>query len=979
MGDAPHARRAAAEGEGGVIRLAAPMLLAIGVPLFAIVLWRLRNLPAEHAGARRRVIQSVVLLAVACAALALAGLELGTRVDRLGVVFALDRSRSVERSGETGAEEAVGAMRDAIETMRADDRAGLVVFGAEATTEVLPSPRPSLAPRRASVARDATDIAAALRRALADLPAEHAGRIVLVSDGVETTGDALAAAQIASGRGVLIDVLPIDRAPQPEVAVERVRIPPTARPDEPVEVRIVTRATRETRARVRVLRDGEPIAESETTLAAGDDILVMRDRAASPGVHRYDVVIDPIGEDVDAARDNNEGGAFMRVLGGSRALVLANEPEAAGALAEAIRRGGIEVEVGGPRAVPVDLASLASYDLLVLSDLEARAFSEDQMRMVQSYVRDLGGGLLMVGARDSFGLGGYAYTPIEEALPATFDLRRRRDRASLAMVIAIDKSGSMTVEVSPGRTKLDLANEAAARSAMLLSPRDRIGVMHVDEAVTWTQPMVSIDDPAPIASVIRAAQPGGGGIYVDVAMRESFEALRSEQTQLKHLLLFSDGDDSENLDGMRDVVRAAFRDRITTSIVSMGNGVFTPELEQLSRIGGGRFYIVEDMTELPRIFTQETIEASRAALKEEPFRARAAAPGAPTRGIDFNSAPALGGYAIVNARPRATTLLAASEEDPLLLTWQHGVGRSAVLTTDAGAELARSWLAWPGYVALFSQLTRDIARAPERSDARVSVSIRDGVGHVRVEAVSEDGRYQNYLDLAGTVAAPGGRRIDVPLAQTGAGRYEGTFDANAPGPYLVTVREQGAGLVGSAGIVRPRGDELRGEGTDRAKLAQIAALTGGRVLPNLETVFTDRPPPAWSYAPLWEELLAAALMLMLLSVTLRRLVLPRDLLARLVPAPLRRVLRVRRAVRRPVHDPLPTLDALTAARARANDGGGEVAAEVRRALEAAPLDAPRHDAAAVDPDVPAPAEPAAAPAAEPASLAEQLLARKRKK
>jgi uncharacterized membrane protein len=976
--------------EGRVIRFSAPWLLAVGLPLVAILLWRLRYLPPEHGGLRRRAIQACILLATLAAALALAGLELGAPIDRLAVVFAVDRSRSVERAGEAGATRALERVRDSVATMEVDDRAGLVVFGAEAATEVVPSPSPELGGARASVPRDATDIGAAIRRALADLPAEHAGRIVLVSDGVETEGDALAAAASAASRGVEIDVLPIEREPSPEIAVDRVRIPETADPGEPIELRVVTRATRATAARVRVTRDGELLAETETEIREGDDVLVMRDIAPEAGVHRYDVLVEPIETAADGSRENNEGGAFVRVSGRSRALVLSKEPAFATALVEAMRATGLDVDAGGPARVPADLATLAGYDLLVLSDLNSRAFTEDQMAMVQSYVRDLGGGLLMLGGRDAFGLGGYAYTPIEEALPATFDLRQRRDRASLAMIIAIDNSGSMSVEVSPGRTKLDLANEAAARSAQLLSPSDRAGVMHVDTAVHWTLPMTSVTNPDAIADAIRRAQPGGGGILVDITLTASYQALGRESTQLKHLLLFSDGQDSENLAGTRAQVDAAVRDGITTSIVSMGSGVDTPELERLASIGQGRFYIVENMTELPRIFTQETIEASRSAIVEETFRASVGVPGAATRGLDFGAAPALGGYVVVNARPRASVLLGAKDDDPLLLTWQHGIGRSAVFATDGGSNFGRDWLAWDGYRALFGQLARDIARAPERRDARVAMRIEGGQGRVVVEAVDAEGRYRNYLDLGATVAAPGGRRIDVELSQTGAGRYEGTFDASTPGPYLVTVRERGEGLVGSAGAVRPSGDELRGEGTDHAKLAQIAALTGGRVRTDLRAVFTDRPPDQYSYRPAWTFLVMLAMCLMLLSVALRRLVLPADALRRLVPERVRRALRIRGPRAQRGADPTATLGAL--ARAKEKSAAATtareaperpVAAEIAAAKAAAPARERAPEPAATSKAEasaePAPTEPPPTTAAPPASLAETLLSRKKKR
>ncbi len=971
------------------LRFAAPLLLALGLPLVLLVLFRLRSLPRDHHGARRRLIQGAMLLAALGAALALARLEWGTPQDRVAVVFAIDRSRSVERASDDGAEAALAQARQAATTMHDEDVAGVVVFAAEAATEVVPQEHPELTRSHASIARDATDIAGAIRRALADLPSDYTGRIVLVSDGVETDGDALAAAEIAAGRGIVIDVLPVEREPSAEVAIDRVQLPETADPGQPIELRIVTRATQSAPVRVRVLRDGIAIAEADTVVGEGSDVLTMRDVADGAGMHRYDVILEPTAAGSDGTPENNEGGAFMRVSGSSHALVLTDHEGEADALAEAMRHVGFEVEVRGRAGAPTQLSEMASYDLIVLSDLHARALSEDQMRAFRAFVHDLGGGLLMLGARDSFGLGGYAYTPVEEALPATFDLRRRRDRASLAMVIAIDRSGSMSVPVRPGVTKLDIANEAAGQSAMLLSPSDRVGVEHVDTQPFWSLPMTSVTDPTAVAAAIHRAGPGGGGIYVDTALIAGYDALRREETQLKHLLLFSDGDDSEEMDQGRTLVAAALRDGITTSIVSMGRGVFTPELEQLSRLGGGRFYIVEDMTQLPRIFTEETIAASRSAIVEEAIQPELGTASEITEGIDLAHAPALNGFVVTNPRPRASVLLVARGEDPLLSTWQYGVGRSATFTCDGGGALGRPWLAWSGYGTLFGQLARGLARAPERHDADVSVTLHGGRGHVRVEAVDAQGHYRNYLDLAATIAAPGGESADVVLTQTGPGRYEADFDAGAPGAYIVTVREMNEGgdgaLVASSGVVRTRGDELRGDGTDHALLAQIAAATDGHVLTSLARVFVDRPAPTYSYRGLWRELLLASMLLLLASVALRRLVVPRealDAIWRAVPAPLR----ARLGRRRVAGDAGATsLDALTASareRRAAREPAPEVLAAQRAQGEARSATDASESPWTGSPEPKAPTDAAPTPPAKPdapRSLAENLVARRKKK
>lgn len=957
-----------------MMRFAQPWLLAFGAPLVLFVLFRLRSLPASLAGGRRRFVQGCLSLGAIAGLMAAAGLELGHPVDRMAVVFVVDRSRSVV-SGADASADALDEVRGALGTLARDDAAGVVVFASRAATERLPSAPRDLGPTTVSLPREGTDIEAGLRRALADLPDGYVGRLVLLSDGNATQGDALAAAAAAAARGVTVDVLPIEREPGLDIAIESVRAPAQVEGEEPVEVRIVTRATRATSARVIIDRDGSPLAQADIELPAGEDVFVFRDRAPGPGLHHYEVSLVPevAGEDVAAL--NNHGGAFTRVVGPARALIVAGETAHSAALAEATRVGGLDTTVIGPASIPTTLGEFGAYDVVLLSDVNARALSEAQMQALAAYVRDFGGGLVMLGAHDAFGLGGYAYTEVEEVLPATFDLRRRRDRLSLAMVIAIDNSGSMSVEVSPGRTKLDLANEAAARSAILLSVNDRVGVMHVDTEVHWTQAMTSVQEPEAIAAAVRRASPGGGGIYVDITLEASYEALRSENTQLRHLLLFSDGDDSEEMTRASALVRAAASaegGEVTTSIVSMGNGIHTAELERLSTLGGGRFYIVEDMTELPRIFTQETIEASRSALRREPTPVSLGERGAPTDGVDIASAPALLGYSLVNARPEASVLLIAGESDPLLATWQRGLGRSAVFTTDSGARYAAPWLGWSGYAPLMAQLARDVARPRQDQHARVQLTFEGAEGRVVVEALDAEGRYRNHMTLRAHVAGPHGQSEALALTQTGPGRYEATFTPGAPGPYLVTTSADDS-LLGTSGAVLTAADELRGVGTQRALLAQIAALTGGRVRTDLAEALRERPAPRVAYDPLWEWALRIALLALLLSVAGRRLVLPTwqrvraaATRARTSPAPsAAEQLADRKAARRAASDTRPT-----------EPRPAELEAVMRaepRAVDTAP--------ARVEPAPPPPADGASSatgtPPAAPASLAERLLAKKR--
>lgn len=853
-------------------------LLAVVVPW---ILVRARSI-ARREGRRASSITLAWLVSAVALVLALAQPELGTPSTERAVVVVLDRSRSVENGHDT-TDAMLAALERALPTMREDDRLGLVTFGAESATELLPQRAPVLPTRRATLARDGTHIEGALRRALADLPADATPRVVLISDGLETDGDSGRAVALARGRGVPIDVLPIERDERREVAITRVVLPRVLRDGEPLEARIVTRATVETRVRVRVRRDDVAVAESETTIQPGEDVLTLHERADGTGLHRYDVEIEALDGELDASRENNVASGFVRVTGAPRVLVVADRPNEVSAFVGLLERADMHVTTVVPSAFPASLEELAGEDLVVLADADARGFTEEALVSIATYVRELGGGLLMAGAHDSFGLGGYAQTPVEEVLPTTLDLRQRHDRASLAMVIAIDRSGSMGEVVVGSRTKLDLANEAAARSVEILAPRDRIAVLHVDEVSHVTVPPTSVVDPASTAARVRGADIGGGGIFVDVALRDGYRILRQEETQLAHLLLFADGSDAERMEGCEAVVRAAQRDHITTSVVSMGHGLDTRGLERLSSAGEGRFYIVEDLRELPRVFAEETVIASRAALDEVPFVPVLGAPSDITRGLSVETAPPLAAHVVLNARPEARVLLVARDGDPLLSTMQHGLGRSGAFAADLGAETTRAWLAWEGYGVLFTQLARALTRPPRNDHADVHADIEGGHGHVTVDVLDDEGRFETHLSLVGHVAGPRGAHEDLVLEPTSPGRYEADFDGARPGAYLLSVaREDGTSLstLGTVGVVRGRGDELDGRGTDHATLARIARATGGTVLTNLEGLFRGGRSPTFAYAPAHRALLVLGLLALFASVVLRRLVLPAWLAAR---------------------------------------------------------------------------------------------------
>ncbi|MEO5987160.1 MAG: VWA domain-containing protein, partial [Candidatus Limnocylindria bacterium] len=409
--------------------LLVPALAIIGIGWYAAS----RTLPRA-----RRIASLVIRIGLVSAlVLALSGARLALPSDRLSVVFLLDGSASML---DASREELVDWARTSVRDMPEGDTAGVVVFGANALVDRLPSALDELADPESEPVVGATDVAAAVRLAAAILPAGFQQRLVLLSDGNDTSGQADDAIAAAAARGVRLDVVtPADESAA-EVLVDAVDAPPGARVGETIDLVVRLRSTITTPATLRLLADGATVATRDLELEPGITTLPFSVTAAEPGFHVFRAVIE---SPTDRFAQNNAADAYVLVTGEPQILVATDDATRAADLVDSLSDGSLEVTVVPAGGVPSSLASLAGYDAVVLDNVEASDLGDATMASLQVYVRDLGKGLVMLGGRGSFGAGGYIGTPIEEALPVYMTVRDRERSPDVAMVAVVDKSGSM--------------------------------------------------------------------------------------------------------------------------------------------------------------------------------------------------------------------------------------------------------------------------------------------------------------------------------------------------------------------------------------------------------------------------------------------------------------------------------------------------------------------------------------------------------
>ncbi|MEK6609250.1 MAG: VWA domain-containing protein, partial [Myxococcota bacterium] len=444
---------------GRELVLLAPRFLAL-LALLPLV-WLARSFTlADLAPAQTALSAACRSLLILSIVLALARPAATSTGARVSAVFLVDVSDSVADDQVEAARRFVDAARAAAHAQGGE--AHLVTFARRPRVVALPpgdAPLPAIA-RHGAEAGGATDIAAAMELGHALFAPATLRRMVLLSDGRETEGSAVAEAYRAREAGVRIDHAPLPSRARPEVLVRALALPPRIAVGRPFEVVAEVVSDRDGPATLSLTQDDLPNPlepRRRVELRAGANDVRFRSLVRAPGHVTYRVALDARSPDTFAA--NNAQVAAAHVAGRPRVLVCEGEPERAGPLREALERESIDVEVRGPQGIPTVLRELERYDLVVLSDVAPLYVGPAELAALESYVRDLGGGLLFAAGPTSFGAGGLAGSGLERLLPLRFDAERKRDQPVLALALVIDKSGSMAGQ------KIELAKEAARATA----------------------------------------------------------------------------------------------------------------------------------------------------------------------------------------------------------------------------------------------------------------------------------------------------------------------------------------------------------------------------------------------------------------------------------------------------------------------------------------------------------------------------------
>lgn len=857
----------------------APLALVLLVVL-PYLIWLGRPLTQRNAV---RAWASVVVrcLIVLLLVFSLAGSQVVRAADELAVVFLVDASDSIQT---TTRQAALDWVQEAIQSLKPQDKAAVVLFGANAVVERPLSMVSELAPVTSEPYSLNTDIGAAIRLGLALLPAGSARRIVILSDGIETLGDAAANARIASAAGAQIDVVPLSSIVSgEEILLTSVSSPTHLTQGDTLNL-VVTAERRGAEgaqplpAVLRVIGNERVVYEKPVALDPGENNFTIPLVAGDPGFARYKVQIEPA---VDGFYQNNELSAYTEIVGPPRVLLVAppdevdsngetvvSSQEETTYLAQALLASGIQVDRVDITRLPVDLAALNDYAAVVLVDVNAKDASRRKLALLQNYVRDLGGGLVVTGGPESYGPGGYYKTPLEEILPVEMQLKDQERRISLTMYFVIDKSGSMSDTSVGGVPKVELAKEAVIRSLELLGLLDRAAVVAFDDSAFWVVQPQEVVDPDEMSNLVGSIR-AGGGTDIYAGLLAVSEIIPDDDSTLKHVILLTDGGASET--GNPELAEKLYQEYgATLSVVAIGEG-FSPWITRLPELAGGRFHFAYDPETIPEIFTQETTLATRAYIIEETFWPSLVQQHPILNGI--TAVPPLLGYIGTTPKPAAQLILTTNQDDPLLAAWRYGLGKSVAWTSDATGRWAVEWVGWEGFARFWEQAVKWTISQERDTNVETEVTMSGGRGIITVDASDAEGGFINELSMETRVVGPDNDAFGVEMHQIAPGRYQGSFKPDNEGAYLIRIAG-GADQVQvaqSTGWVLSYSPEYRITNPDPALLQNLAQLTGGKELSEPWESLSHDLAVEKARRPIWNWLTLAAILLFPIDVALRRL------------------------------------------------------------------------------------------------------------
>lgn len=795
--------------------------------------------------------------------LALSGMSLTWRLDNVTTLFLIDASDSAH-SNKSAMEDFA---KEAVKLKGPKDKLGVISFGDNAQVESFISEQVNFSEIEGRINGNYTNIENAISASLALFPDNTNKRIVLLSDGEENEGNVSKLALSLQEQGIDIKYHKLEKKVGEEALVKEIEVPERLALDEEFNIVVTIDSTVVQRAKLTLISERTKLSEQTVQLQKGTNRFVLRDRAVSGGFKSYNVLIEP---EKDSQPKNNEAACFTNITAKPRLLVIEDNKGESDELVKMLKASSADYTVTNAKTAPGNIQDMNAYKAIIACNVGIDSLNAGFRNSIESYVKDFGGGFIATGGDNSFALGGYTRTPLEKVLPVYMDMRGKKEAPKMAMLLIIDKSGSMSEGVA-GISKVDMAKEGAIRSLdSLRVGKDEIGVLSLDGAYSWVVKRQIINDPKAIEEDIGSIR-ADGGTSILPSLEAAYNSLKESDAKIKHIILLTDG--LAERTGYDTVLKNINRENITVSTVAVGQDSDKQLLSTIAAACSGRFYITDAYTNIPSIFTKETFMAARTYINNREFTPVINYNHPVLKGAAEGGLPSLLGYVGASAKETARVILRSDEDDPILTVWQYGLGKAVAWNSDVSGKWNANYIPWNKNIKLWQNIINFTVENYENENASIEVTQQGSKAIVSLK----NKIIENELDSVATIVSPSGGTSEIKLNPVAPGQYSGTFDIKEDGVYMVSGKQEKNGELVNAvkqGYAVRYSPEYKIDSVDNLK--KLVSEIGGKLITEPKEVFTGELQTKRGQRDLTAFLLSAFLILFMVDIAIRRLNLNPD-------------------------------------------------------------------------------------------------------
>jgi uncharacterized membrane protein/uncharacterized protein YegL len=794
-------------------------------------------------------LRSMVFLLVVIVLAGLSGKKESKR--EISAVFLVDMSDSITWEGKEWMWNYVKGLSGSL-----DDKIkkGVVVFGGESRiitpdlTEDLELDNLLGSITDSGISTDRTDIASGIMATFGIMPEDSSKIVILLTDGNQNLGEVERAALMAAGNNVKVFVVsPPDVQKAGEILIKKVVVPKEINEGEMFNVKVVieNRNDRAIKGDLKLLNKDGILKEWDTEFKSGISVFEVPYKSEEKGFIKFNANLDIEDAGLDLDKENNSKFAFVNVSDKTRLLYINGAKNQKMYLPDALEDKTIEVEIKNPDQIPKTLQEYIKYDSIIFSNVSKDSISDEQMTLIEKYVKDYGGGFVMTCGTNITAEGGYSGTKIEEILPVKIiggDPPKKEKKSRLSLILIIDKSGSMLGK------KMLFAKKASIELIKQLKPNDNFGIVAFDTSPYTIVELKSNEEAK--KEIIRKLSMlnADGGTDIFPAMDAAYRQIRQKNSKVNHVILLSDGNTKSIYYHYNKMITKFQQAHITVSTIALGTWlVNTKLLEDIAKKTKGQFYQISDIIRLPRLIIKDSeFFVSQSDFHEEHFYPQINQKSQILKGIYDKQFPPLKGHTITEAKENVEVPLITNimgKTDPILADWRYGLGKVVVYASDANARWSSKWINWAMFNKFWSQVVRWSMRDISKANYNMEIKADDNAVFLLIESSHE---VADGTELVVNLISPDftGSGQGLNLKQVAPRRFSTELKNVDPGTYNLKISRVKDGKIidlKTKGLIVPEKIstiplEYAVKGNNVSNLKNIAEITGGKYNPKKEEI-----------------------------------------------------------------------------------------------------------------------------------------------